>query len=269
MLWILDSRNWISDSLSVELGFRISIVSRFSEVPKPWFPHSTDKQKLLAWILESGLPYTAVPDPDLEIRGGGWGGKRSSKPLYNGGAVSKKIFFPAPRVSVWPKKKGRAPAPGFATARDEVLLLIEINRSIIRFWELPTYPSPKPTLTLNSHLGQNVALGEGWVGSFSETHIEPKKLTVLNTFAKALSKNVRNNLFSLSDTSWPRFQAHRFEDHYIRNGIQPDWSRFCKKDPKILGSQRKGGSKILGKMLLAQIFDDQRKYLIKFQYDSP
>ena len=28
----------------------------------------------------------------------------------------------------------------------------------------PTYPSPKPTLTCASRLGQNVGLGEGWVG---------------------------------------------------------------------------------------------------------
>ena len=28
------------------------------------------------------------------------------------------------------------------------------------WWKLPTYPSPKPTLTLTSHLGQNVGLGE-------------------------------------------------------------------------------------------------------------
>ena len=27
--------------------------------------------------------------------------------------------------------------------------------------KLPTYPSPKPTLSLKSHLGQNVGLGEG------------------------------------------------------------------------------------------------------------
>ena len=26
---------------------------------------------------------------------------------------------------------------------------------------LPTYPSPKPTLTLTSHIGQNVGVGEG------------------------------------------------------------------------------------------------------------
>ena len=41
------------------------------------------------------------------------------------------------------------------------------------FWDqfrfpgkLPTYPSPKPTLlSLSSHSGQNVGLGEGWVGA--------------------------------------------------------------------------------------------------------
>ena len=32
--------------------------------------------------------------------------------------------------------------------------------------KLPTYPSPKPTLTLTSNLGQNVSLGEEQVGSF-------------------------------------------------------------------------------------------------------
>ena len=33
--------------------------------------------------------------------------------------------------------------------------------------KLPTYPSPKRTLTF--HFGQNVSLGEGEVGSFPET----------------------------------------------------------------------------------------------------
>ena len=35
---------------------------------------------------------------------------------------------------------------------------------------LPTYPSPKPTFTLTYHLGQNVGLREGYVGSFPETY---------------------------------------------------------------------------------------------------
>ena len=34
--------------------------------------------------------------------------------------------------------------------------------------KLPTYPSPKTTLILTSHLMQNFGLGEGWVGSFPE-----------------------------------------------------------------------------------------------------
>ena len=41
-------------------------------------------------------------------------------------------------------------------------------RSIQVSGKLPTYPSPKPTLSLSSHLGQNVGLGEGQAGNFSE-----------------------------------------------------------------------------------------------------
>ena len=42
--------------------------------------------------------------------------------------------------------------------------------------KLPTYPSPKPTLTLTSHLGQNVCVGEGYVGSFPEAYNDLKRL---------------------------------------------------------------------------------------------
>ena len=38
--------------------------------------------------------------------------------------------------------------------------------------KLPTYSSPRPTLTLTSHLGQNFGLGEESVGSFPETYID-------------------------------------------------------------------------------------------------
>ena len=44
--------------------------------------------------------------------------------------------------------------------------------------KLPTYPSHKPTLTLTSHLGQNVGLGEGYVGSFPETYNHPAEQTL-------------------------------------------------------------------------------------------
>ena len=36
-----------------------------------------------------------------------------------------------------------------------------VFRSIYISGKLPTYPSPKSTLTLTSHLGQNVGLGKG------------------------------------------------------------------------------------------------------------
>ena len=36
--------------------------------------------------------------------------------------------------------------------------------------KLPTYPSPKPTLTLTSHLRQNGGLAEGLVGRSPETY---------------------------------------------------------------------------------------------------
>ena len=38
--------------------------------------------------------------------------------------------------------------------------------------QLPTYPSPKPTLTLTCHLLTVVGLGEGWVGSCPDTDID-------------------------------------------------------------------------------------------------
>ena len=39
--------------------------------------------------------------------------------------------------------------------------------------KLPTYPSPKPILSLTSHLGQNFGFGEGWVASFPEMYNDP------------------------------------------------------------------------------------------------
>ena len=62
--------------------------------------------------------------------------------------------------------------------RDNVFFLIEMMPAVLilkekvvqeieksdQFWflgKLPTYPSPKLTLTLTSHLGENDGLGEG------------------------------------------------------------------------------------------------------------
>ena len=49
-----------------------------------------------------------------------------------------------------------------AFSADVYLLFIDTNSGLISVsGKLPTYPSPKPTLTLTSHLGQNVGFGEG------------------------------------------------------------------------------------------------------------
>ena len=49
---------------------------------------------------------TSVLDPDLDLRGGGLEGGRTSRLLGKGGAVSKKNF------SVWSKNGGGGQAPG-------------------------------------------------------------------------------------------------------------------------------------------------------------
>ena len=51
--------------------------------------------------------------------------------------------------------------------------------------KLPTYPSPKPTWTLTSHLGQNVGSGEGWVSSFLETCNDPMLLLLVTFNSRA------------------------------------------------------------------------------------
>ena len=74
--------------------------------------------------------------------------------------------------------------------------------SIYVFGKLPTYPSPKPTLSFTSHLRQNVGLGEGWVGSFQETSIFqlPRTLsnymmwTLVRYFVPYLSRDYREAL---------------------------------------------------------------------------
>ena len=68
----------------------------------------------------------SVPDPDIEVRGegwgevGGWGGGRSgrsSRPLDKRGSLVSKKIFSALRASVWSKNKGPGPSPGFATEK--------------------------------------------------------------------------------------------------------------------------------------------------------
>ena len=49
--------------------------------------------------------------------------------------------------------------------------LLEISDQFRFPGNLPTYPSHKLTLTLNSHLGQNDGLGEGKMGSFPGKYV--------------------------------------------------------------------------------------------------
>ena len=49
--------------------------------------------------------------------------------------------------------------------------LLEISDQFRFPGNLPTYPSPKLTLTLTSHLGQNDGLGEGEMGSFPGKYV--------------------------------------------------------------------------------------------------
>ena len=61
-------------------------------------------------------------------------------------------------------------------------------------WNLPIYPSPESTLKLASHLGQNVGLGEGRVGTFTKTYFTCSILTdqglITETKANSLCSKV-------------------------------------------------------------------------------
>ena len=66
-----------SDSYSIRCQDMLAIV--FKTI------HLNTMPRISRWI--------AVPDPDLEIRGGGWGWGRSSRPLDKRGTRSPKKFF--------------------------------------------------------------------------------------------------------------------------------------------------------------------------------
>ena len=72
-----------------------------------------------------------------------------------------------------------------------------ISGSIQVSRNLPTYPSPKPTLTLTSRLGQNVSLGEGQVGSL------PKLAWVSVVRTKATLTRHRTNFLPVENSCVP------------------------------------------------------------------
>ena len=51
--------------------------------------------------------------------------------------------------------------PAVLISKEEVVQEIEKSDEFWFLGKLPTYPSPKLTLTLTSHLGENDGLGEG------------------------------------------------------------------------------------------------------------
>ena len=70
----------------------------------------------------------------------------------------------------------------------------------------PTYPSPKPTLTLTSHLGQNVGLREGWVGSFQEKYNYSESfayLLLLNKVRPHFQVFCKVRLVTFEQCFWP------------------------------------------------------------------
>ena len=79
---------------------------------------------------------------------------------------------------------------------------------------IPTYPSPKQILTLNSHLRQNVGLAEGQVGRFPETYTEPKFSAIKQTSSEnsRLSSLPAAKVVSTGGTSAPQRQKFHTDD---------------------------------------------------------
>ena len=109
--------------------------------------------------------------------------------------------------------------------------------------KLPTYPSPRPTLTLTSHLGHNVALGVGYVGSqrtpregsykklqsffkdFSRTTLDfqgPPARNIISQIVEKCTFPVYFNKTLRVEENSRTFQglAQKFKDFSRKNGIQ-------------------------------------------------
>ena len=71
--------------------------------------------------------------------------------------------------------------------------------SLTILWKLPTYPSPKPTLTLNFYLGQNIGLGRGrWeVSQLFTLEMAPPSWASLFALAGFAARRLRTHTFPL------------------------------------------------------------------------
>ena len=93
----------------------------------------------------------------------------SPRPVAVQAAVSRKTDIIA--AAFYPTSLVRGSTEGHSTKMSKLYFLTakQVNASFFEFFfgslylagKLPTYPSPKARLTLTSHLGQNVGLGEG------------------------------------------------------------------------------------------------------------
>ena len=61
--------------------------------------------------------------------------------------------------------------------------------------KLPTYPSPKLTLTLNSYFGQYDGLGKGWLGSFPERQTKSNREKSKESFSEEKSSILKSKLW--------------------------------------------------------------------------
>ena len=93
----------------------------------------------------------------------------SPRPVAVQAAVSRKTDIIA--AAFYPTSLVRGSTEGHSAKMSKLYFLTakQVNSLFCEFLfgslylaeKLPTYPSPKPTFTLTSHLGQNVGLGEG------------------------------------------------------------------------------------------------------------
>ena len=102
---------------------------------------------------------------------------------------------------------------------------------------VPINPSPKPTLTLTSRLGQNVGLREGQVGSFPETYntwslfFSLSSVTVPDVFAKAHSTQMSFRKFTRS-SSFLVSKVAKFNNYILHDQIS---FFFPQGDPGAIG----------------------------------
>ena len=92
------------------------------------------------------------------------------------------------------------------------------------FYEkLPTYPSPKLTLTRTSHLGQNIGLGEGWVVSFAETYNNAKLEGMSPTLTQQLWGYLHRGYYTVAQRSEILFSSGK---QYFTNE-RSEWVKYC------------------------------------------